>query len=139
MGFAAETGDEHGSVLDLGRAKLERKGCDLLVVNAVGAGRAFEMEDNEGWLLGADGTVGAPADGLEGGALGARCGTRSRHAAAEPPNGLSAIGHSHGCRDEHNQLCDRLGILPGQRRSRFRRMPLVWTGPIVEAGRDCAR
>ncbi|GAA4729975.1 bifunctional phosphopantothenoylcysteine decarboxylase/phosphopantothenate--cysteine ligase CoaBC [Actinomycetospora chibensis] len=56
VGFAAETGDEHSSVLDLGRAKLERKGCDLLVVNAVGAGRAFEMEDNEGWLLGADGT-----------------------------------------------------------------------------------
>ena len=55
-GFAAETGDEHSSVLDLGRAKLERKGCDLLVVNAVGAGRAFEIEDNEGWLLGADGT-----------------------------------------------------------------------------------
>jgi phosphopantothenoylcysteine decarboxylase/phosphopantothenate--cysteine ligase len=56
VGFAAETGDEHGSVLEYGRAKLERKGCDLLVVNAVGAGRAFEVEDNEGWLLGADGS-----------------------------------------------------------------------------------
>jgi phosphopantothenoylcysteine decarboxylase / phosphopantothenate---cysteine ligase len=56
VGFAAETGDEGGSVLDYGRAKLERKGCDLLVVNAVGAGRAFEVEDNEGWLLGADGS-----------------------------------------------------------------------------------
>lgn len=56
VGFAAETGDERGSVLDHGRAKLERKGCDLLVVNAVGAGKAFEMEDNEGWLLGADGS-----------------------------------------------------------------------------------
>lgn len=56
VGFAAETGDERGSVLDYGRAKLERKGCDLLVVNAVGAGKAFEMEDNEGWLLGADGS-----------------------------------------------------------------------------------
>lgn len=56
VGFAAETGDEHGSVLDYARAKLERKGCDLLVVNAVGVGRAFEVEDNEGWLLGADGT-----------------------------------------------------------------------------------
>lgn len=57
VGFAAETGDEHGSVLDYGRAKLERKGCDLLVVNAVGAGKAFETEDNEGWLLGADGST----------------------------------------------------------------------------------
>ena len=56
VGFAAETGDERGSVLDYGRGKLERKGCDLLVVNAVGAGRAFEVEDNEGWLLGADGS-----------------------------------------------------------------------------------
>ena len=56
VGFAAETGDEQGSVLEYGRAKLERKGCDLLVVNAVGAGRAFETEDNEGWLLGADGS-----------------------------------------------------------------------------------
>jgi phosphopantothenoylcysteine decarboxylase/phosphopantothenate--cysteine ligase len=56
VGFAAETGDEHGDVLQYGRAKLERKGCDLLVVNAVGAGRAFEVEDNEGWLLGADGS-----------------------------------------------------------------------------------
>lgn len=58
VGFAAETGDEHGDVLSYGRAKLERKGADLLVVNAVG-GRsghsAFEIEDNEGWLLGADG------------------------------------------------------------------------------------
>jgi phosphopantothenoylcysteine decarboxylase/phosphopantothenate--cysteine ligase len=56
VGFAAETGDEHGSVLDYARAKLERKGCDMLVVNAVGAGKAFEVEDNEGWLLSADGS-----------------------------------------------------------------------------------
>jgi phosphopantothenoylcysteine decarboxylase/phosphopantothenate--cysteine ligase len=39
-----------------GRAKLARKGCDLLVVNAVGDGRAFEVPDNAGWLLGADGS-----------------------------------------------------------------------------------
>jgi phosphopantothenoylcysteine decarboxylase/phosphopantothenate--cysteine ligase len=56
VGFAAETGDERGSVLDHARAKLKRKGCDLLVVNAVGDGRAFEVEDNAGWLLAADGT-----------------------------------------------------------------------------------
>jgi phosphopantothenoylcysteine decarboxylase/phosphopantothenate--cysteine ligase len=56
VGFAAETGDEHRSVLEYARAKLERKGCDMLVVNAVGAGRAFEVEDNEGWLLSADGS-----------------------------------------------------------------------------------
>jgi phosphopantothenoylcysteine decarboxylase / phosphopantothenate---cysteine ligase len=56
VGFAAETGDDGADVLDLARAKLARKGCDLLVVNAVGDGKAFETEDNAGWLLGADGT-----------------------------------------------------------------------------------
>ena len=55
VGFAAETGDETGGVLDHGRAKLDRKGCDLLVVNAVGDGKAFGTEDNTGWLLSADG------------------------------------------------------------------------------------
>jgi len=56
VGFAAETGDDGADVLDYGRAKLKRKGCDLLVVNAVGDGQAFEVEDNAGWLLSADGT-----------------------------------------------------------------------------------
>jgi phosphopantothenoylcysteine decarboxylase / phosphopantothenate---cysteine ligase len=55
VGFAAETGDETGDVLHHGRAKLARKGCDLLVVNAVGDGVAFEQPDNAGWLLGTDG------------------------------------------------------------------------------------
>jgi phosphopantothenoylcysteine decarboxylase/phosphopantothenate--cysteine ligase len=54
-GFAAETGDAGGDALAHGRAKLARKGCDLLVVNAVGAGRAFEVADNEAVLLAADG------------------------------------------------------------------------------------
>jgi phosphopantothenoylcysteine decarboxylase/phosphopantothenate--cysteine ligase len=56
VGFAAETGDESGDVLTHARAKLARKGCDLLVVNAVGDGQAFEVEDNAGWLLAADGS-----------------------------------------------------------------------------------
>ncbi|MGY4099218.1 bifunctional phosphopantothenoylcysteine decarboxylase/phosphopantothenate--cysteine ligase CoaBC [Nocardia sp. R16R-3T] len=56
VGFAAETGDEHGDVLTHARSKLARKGCDLLVVNAVGEGKAFEVDTNDGWLLGADGT-----------------------------------------------------------------------------------
>ncbi|RPA19673.1 bifunctional phosphopantothenoylcysteine decarboxylase/phosphopantothenate--cysteine ligase CoaBC [Gordonia sp. OPL2] len=56
VGFAAETGDDTGGVLDHGRAKLRRKGCDLLVVNAVGDGKAFGTEDNTGWLLSATGT-----------------------------------------------------------------------------------
>jgi phosphopantothenoylcysteine decarboxylase/phosphopantothenate--cysteine ligase len=56
VGFAAETGDSAGDVLEHARAKLKRKGCDLLVVNAVGEGKAFEMEENSGWLLSADGS-----------------------------------------------------------------------------------
>ncbi len=57
VGFAAETGDAEGGVLDHGRAKLARKGCDLLVVNEVGAGRGFETDDNEVVVLGADGSA----------------------------------------------------------------------------------
>jgi phosphopantothenoylcysteine decarboxylase / phosphopantothenate---cysteine ligase len=52
VAFAAETGD----VLANGRAKLARKGCDLLVVNQVGNGLAFGTADNEATVLGADGT-----------------------------------------------------------------------------------
>jgi phosphopantothenoylcysteine decarboxylase / phosphopantothenate---cysteine ligase len=59
VGFAAETGDANGDVLFHARAKLARKGCDLLVVNAVGDGQAFEVDHNAGWLLAADGTEAA--------------------------------------------------------------------------------
>ena len=51
VGFAAETGDEDGSVLDHARAKLDRKGCDLLVVNEVGADKAFGLDDNTVHIL----------------------------------------------------------------------------------------
>jgi phosphopantothenoylcysteine decarboxylase/phosphopantothenate--cysteine ligase len=56
VGFAAETGDDSGSVLDLGRAKLARKGCDLLVVNDVRGGAVFGAEENQAVILGADGS-----------------------------------------------------------------------------------
>jgi phosphopantothenoylcysteine decarboxylase/phosphopantothenate--cysteine ligase len=56
VGFAAETGDESGSVLEHARAKLARKGCDLLVVNDVGGGAVFGSEDNEAVVLGDDGS-----------------------------------------------------------------------------------
>ena len=55
VGFAAETGSADASVLDLGRAKLARKGCDLLVVNDVSDGRVFGRRDNEAVILGRDG------------------------------------------------------------------------------------
>jgi phosphopantothenoylcysteine decarboxylase / phosphopantothenate---cysteine ligase len=51
VGFAAETGDEEGSVLEHGRAKLARKGCDLLVVNEVGERRTFGEDHNTVHIL----------------------------------------------------------------------------------------
>jgi len=56
VGFAAETGDSGGSVLEHGRAKLARKGCDLLVVNDVSGGAIFGEPDTEAVILGADGS-----------------------------------------------------------------------------------
>ena len=46
VGFAAETGDADATVLEHGRAKLARKGCDLLVVNEVGVDKAFGQDEN---------------------------------------------------------------------------------------------
>ena len=56
VGFAAETGDAEGDVLTHARAKLARKGVDLLVVNDVSAGQVFGRSDNEVTVLGADGS-----------------------------------------------------------------------------------
>ncbi|WP_449475170.1 bifunctional phosphopantothenoylcysteine decarboxylase/phosphopantothenate--cysteine ligase CoaBC [Streptomyces abikoensis] len=52
VGFAAETDD----VLANGRAKLARKGCDLLVVNEVGERKTFGSEANEAVVLAPDGS-----------------------------------------------------------------------------------
>lgn len=62
VGFAAETGDEHGSVLEHARAKLAKKNCDLLVVNEVGHGVAFGTSDNEVTILskGTDNEIDVP-------------------------------------------------------------------------------
>ncbi|AXK32407.1 bifunctional phosphopantothenoylcysteine decarboxylase/phosphopantothenate--cysteine ligase CoaBC [Streptomyces armeniacus] len=51
VGFAAET----HNVLANGRAKLARKGCDLLVVNEVGERKTFGSAENEAVILAADG------------------------------------------------------------------------------------
>jgi phosphopantothenoylcysteine decarboxylase/phosphopantothenate--cysteine ligase len=53
VGFAAETDTSPQAA----RAKLARKGCDLLVVNPVGNGLGFGTPDNEAVVFGADGTV----------------------------------------------------------------------------------
>jgi phosphopantothenoylcysteine decarboxylase / phosphopantothenate---cysteine ligase len=53
VGFAAETDTSPLAA----RAKLARKGCDLLVVNPVGNGLGFGTPDNEAVVFAADGTV----------------------------------------------------------------------------------
>ncbi|NHC14035.1 bifunctional phosphopantothenoylcysteine decarboxylase/phosphopantothenate--cysteine ligase CoaBC [Motilibacter deserti] len=66
VGFAAETGDAEADVLTHGRAKLARKGCDLLVVNEVGDGprsTGFESADNAGVVLARDGSEQVVAPG----------------------------------------------------------------------------
>ncbi|KQY44051.1 bifunctional phosphopantothenoylcysteine decarboxylase/phosphopantothenate--cysteine ligase CoaBC [Cellulomonas sp. Root137] len=63
VGFAAETGDETGSVLEHGQAKARRKGADLLVVNAVGGGRGFGTDANDITILDGSGAVVGTAAG----------------------------------------------------------------------------
>ncbi|MCZ2837485.1 bifunctional phosphopantothenoylcysteine decarboxylase/phosphopantothenate--cysteine ligase CoaBC [Modestobacter sp. VKM Ac-2985] len=63
VGFAAETGDAEGDVLAHARAKLARKGADLLVVNDVSAGRVFGRADNEVTVLATDGSATAVPPG----------------------------------------------------------------------------
>ena len=56
VGFAAETGDAHTSPLEYGRAKLQRKGCEILVVNEVGVGKVFGQDENDVTMVFADGS-----------------------------------------------------------------------------------
>ena len=70
VGFAAETGDDRGGVLDYARAKLQRKGCDLLVVNQVGPGAGgqeltFGQDSNEVLILDRDGSEPLAAQGTK--------------------------------------------------------------------------
>ena len=51
VGFAAETPGAGETLLDLGRAKLTRKGCDLLVLNEVGHNLVFGQDDSQITLL----------------------------------------------------------------------------------------
>jgi len=65
VGFAAETAASEEELLSLARAKRERKGCDLLVVNDVGGERVFGREDTSVRVLGADGHVLVEASGAK--------------------------------------------------------------------------
>ncbi|WP_084078261.1 bifunctional phosphopantothenoylcysteine decarboxylase/phosphopantothenate--cysteine ligase CoaBC [Demequina sp. NBRC 110057] len=63
VGFAAETGDASGSVLEHGAAKARRKGADLLVVNEVGESKGFGTAANSVVMLDAAGEPVAEASG----------------------------------------------------------------------------
>ncbi|MFD6178419.1 MULTISPECIES: bifunctional phosphopantothenoylcysteine decarboxylase/phosphopantothenate--cysteine ligase CoaBC [unclassified Isoptericola] len=63
VGFAAETGDADGSVLEHGRRKALRKRADLLAVNAVGGGRGFGAATNAVTVLDGRGEVVAETAG----------------------------------------------------------------------------
>jgi phosphopantothenoylcysteine decarboxylase/phosphopantothenate--cysteine ligase len=63
VGFAAETGDERAAPLAHARAKLARKGVDLLVLNDVSGGAIFGQHDTVVHLLSADGAVAGPVSG----------------------------------------------------------------------------
>ena len=58
VGFAAETTSDQEDLLELGRAKLARKGCQLLVVNDVSDGRVFGAPGNDVVILDAAGVAG---------------------------------------------------------------------------------
>ncbi|AZA09195.1 bifunctional phosphopantothenoylcysteine decarboxylase/phosphopantothenate--cysteine ligase CoaBC [Corynebacterium pseudopelargi] len=62
-GFAAETGDAEHSALELAQAKLERKGCDLLMLNEVSDNQVFGQQRNRGVLLSRDGKQREVPDG----------------------------------------------------------------------------
>lgn len=55
VGFAAETGDADSTVFEYARAKLRRKGCEMLVVNDVAAGKVFGKDETAVTVLFADG------------------------------------------------------------------------------------
>src|SRR6478752_2468305 len=51
VGFAAETGDATHTVLEHARAKLERKGCDVMVANEVGVDKTFGQDSTSVHIL----------------------------------------------------------------------------------------
>lgn len=57
VGFAAETAADPEQLMELGRAKLARKGCDLLVLNDVSGGAVFGSADNAVTIIDRGGVV----------------------------------------------------------------------------------
>jgi phosphopantothenoylcysteine decarboxylase/phosphopantothenate--cysteine ligase len=65
IGFAAETETDRERLLELGRAKIARKGCDFLVLNSVGWTAGFATPDNTIILLDRAGDIVGEASGTK--------------------------------------------------------------------------
>jgi phosphopantothenoylcysteine decarboxylase/phosphopantothenate--cysteine ligase len=65
IGFAAETEPDDAALLELGRAKLARKGCDYLVVNRVGWSEGFTTAGNDVFIVSGPGDIVARASGTK--------------------------------------------------------------------------
>jgi len=65
IGFAAETAEDEDRLIELGRAKLNRKGVDLLAVNPVGWSAGFEAATNTVLVLDRSGEVALRAEGTK--------------------------------------------------------------------------
>ncbi|WP_291046903.1 bifunctional phosphopantothenoylcysteine decarboxylase/phosphopantothenate--cysteine ligase CoaBC [Herbiconiux sp.] len=63
VGFAAETASSPEELVELGRAKIARKGCDYLVLNTVGWTTGFATADNSVTVLDASGDIVLEASG----------------------------------------------------------------------------
>jgi len=65
VGFAAETEPDPARLLELGRSKIARKGCDFLVVNNVGWATGFATDDNDVLVLNRAGDIVMEASGTK--------------------------------------------------------------------------
>lgn len=94
VGFAAETGDDAGSVLEHGRAKARRKGAALLAVNQVGNGTGFGDVPNAVVILDSAGEIVGEARGTKaevaGGVIDAVAALLGRRAAVDESSEVSA-------------------------------------------------
>ena len=63
VGFAAETETDPQELIELGRRKLARKGCDFLVINNVGWQTGFSTDQNEVVVLDGAGDIVMEASG----------------------------------------------------------------------------
>jgi phosphopantothenoylcysteine decarboxylase/phosphopantothenate--cysteine ligase len=70
IGFAAETERDEAQLLELGRAKITKKGSDFLVVNSVGSGEGFGADVNTIVVLNANGDIVIEATGSKAAVAG---------------------------------------------------------------------